>query len=78
MQALPPECHLCQQCVLSVQHILVECNQLNEVGSKYFGEQHLELKNLIGDEKAHKGLFTFSGHVGIYKRIKVKSEYIYW
>ena len=59
----------CHQSVLSVKHILVECNQLNEVRSRYFGEQHPELKSLIGDGKVHKELFSFARHVGIYGRI---------
>ena len=55
-------CAYCTKCTKCEAHTC-GCNQLNEVSSRYFGEQYPELKSPSGDRKVHKELFSFARQV---------------
>lgn len=68
--ATPPPCELCQNHMMSVKHLLTECDNLNETRERIFrNAKPTTLKEYLGEGKIDTKVINFLKDCGIYHRV---------
>jgi len=65
----PPICELCQQTILTVKHILVDCVNLEDLRERYFGRRIVNIGDLLSDDCINEGIFNFLRHINVYSQL---------
>ena len=66
----PPPCVLCQNHLMSVKHLLTECDNLNETRERIFrNEKPTTLKEYLGEGKIDTKVINFLKDSGIYHKV---------
>ena len=67
---VPPICHFCTQTILSVKHILTECDALETSRIRHFGPaSEWDLKIILGLYSNHDRVFSFLGENQLFSLI---------
>ena len=62
----PPECPLCQQATLTVEHIFRNCESIIDSRRRYFNSEQPRLKDILGDGVITENLFGFLRDINLY------------
>ena len=65
---IPPLCELCNDAVMTVKHILVECDTLREARRRILGKEDVDMKMLLGSIIGKK-MICFVKSIGLYDRV---------
>jgi len=67
----PPVCSLCGSDIMTVKHLMIECQQLRRLRNKYFGTsaRTVNMKELLGDNIDINSLLKFLKEAGLYEII---------
>jgi len=66
----PPICELCQQAILTVKHILVECAYLEDLRERHMGQRRArDLRGILSENQIDERLFSFLRSVNIYNEL---------
>ena len=62
----PPNCHFCNNSPISIRHILIECNNLNNTRVQYFNAANLEE---LFDQFSIKVILDYLREIQVYDNI---------
>ena len=68
IQGIPQPCELCMNHVMSVKHVLVDCEVLRLVRRNVLGKERVTMKELLGGKVAVKTM-QFIKAIGMYHRV---------
>ena len=86
LQRVRPPCELCNEFVVSIQHILIECSAIaaqrrQYLQSSYEGRRLKNVLNLLGEGGPIRGVLCFLREVNLYDKIlKISGElsFVWW
>ena len=65
----PPLCMFCQDAIMSVKHIFIDCIGLTAMRAQHFGSANFALIDVIGDHVDTAKVFRFLEEIGLLSEI---------